>query len=178
MAVTSTSVPTYLPMKRIGSIFSSAALDTHHKLQPRAGQSWLVPGKHRTYQARSSDSLRFATTILLAFPSFVALRVGRSYRVLNLPHCSAKVCNQWRASLVSEIETVGKRPLVFRVLYLAGGTLYVFIRWNARGKNNRRIPVVLVSFPSKYVPSLLRWRSSLYHDSLSRKTFVQANSHG
>ena len=46
---------------------------------------------------RSSDSLRSATTILLTFTSFVALRAGRSYRVLNLRHCSAKVCNQARA---------------------------------------------------------------------------------
>src|SRR5260370_20541011 len=50
-----------------------------------------------------------------------------------------------------EIETVGKRPLVFRVFHFAGGRLYVFIRWNARGKNNRSIPVVLVSFLSKCV---------------------------
>ena len=58
--------------------------------------SWSVSG-YPISQARSSDSLRFATTILLAFASFVALRVGRSYRVLNLPHCSVKVCNQARA---------------------------------------------------------------------------------
>ncbi|MGC1598032.1 MAG: hypothetical protein WA774_21960, partial [Candidatus Acidiferrales bacterium] len=49
------------------------------------------------------------------------------------------------------IEAIGKRPLVFRLLYLAGGTLYVVIGLNARGKNNRSIPVVLVSFPSKRV---------------------------
>ena len=51
------------------------------------------------------------------------------------------------------IETVGKRSLVFRVLHLAGSTLHVFIGWNACGKNNRRILVVLISFLSKCVSS-------------------------
>jgi hypothetical protein len=51
------------------------------------------------------------------------------------------------------IETVGKRPLVFRMLHLPCGTLHIFIGWNTRGKNNRRIAVVLVSFPPKCISS-------------------------
>jgi hypothetical protein len=47
------------------------------------------------------------------------------------------------------IEVVGKRPLVFRLLHFAGGTLRVFTRRNARGKDSRGIPVVLVGFKSR-----------------------------
>ncbi len=56
-----------------------------------------------TYQARSSDSLRFATTISLSFASFVASRVGRSYRALRVSHCYAEVCNQ--AKVVGQQES-------------------------------------------------------------------------
>src|SRR5580658_7329863 len=49
------------------------------------------------------------------------------------------------------IETVGKRPLILRVLHFAGRTLQIFIRRKLHRKNNRSIPVVLVSFPSKRV---------------------------
>jgi hypothetical protein len=49
------------------------------------------------------------------------------------------------------IETVGKRPLILRVLRFAGCTLQIFIRRKLHRKNNRSIPVVLVSFASKRV---------------------------
>jgi hypothetical protein len=57
----------------------------------------------------------------------------------------------WRASLADEIETVGKRPLILRLLHFAGRTLQIFIRRKLHRKNNRSIPVVLVSFPPKRV---------------------------
>jgi len=59
----------------------------------------------------------------------------------------------------SGTETVGRRPLVFRLLHFTGGTLRVFVRRKARGKNNRSIPVELIGFESRswslqFYPSL------------------------
>src|SRR5580700_11160876 len=51
----------------------------------------------------------------------------------------------------SGIETVGKRPLILRVLRFAGCTLQIYIRRKLHRKNIQSIPVVLVSFPSKRV---------------------------
>ncbi|MGC1998371.1 MAG: hypothetical protein WA658_00850, partial [Candidatus Acidiferrales bacterium] len=56
-----------------------------------------------------------------------------------------------RPSLAGEIETVSKRPFILRLLHFAGRTLQIFIRRKSHSKNNRCIPVVLVSFPSKRV---------------------------